>query len=300
MAVTLLQAVKEVDARLRKKDNIGALRLATGILQQVPDQAATWYLAGRAYWELGDRASAERAFRSAWRISPAVPTAGLAVARSALCRHDAAEAVTITDEVLAREPESYGAWLIKADALCDLAAPEPEVRAAYAACRRTARTAPQRSAADYNASLAWLRYGDWRDGWTWYDERWRTEEFVAEQAAVAPPPVGRRWRGGDLRGKHLLLWGEQGLGDVLMMLRFVPLVRVRYAPARVTVRAVAPLLPLLEANRDVLLVDDCVDEQAPLPRHDAQCPILSLPLVCEAFDPFGLPHLLLRPPARPE
>ena len=82
------------------------------------------------------------------------------------------------------------------------------------------------------------------------------------------------WLGAEeLSGKTILLHSEQGFGDTLQFLRYVPLVAAR--GARVVLEVQRPLKALAESLAGVEAV---VAEGDPLPGFDYQCPLLSLPL----------------------
>ena len=57
------------------------------------------------------------------------------------------------------------------------------------------------------------------DGWELYEAR---QEMEGDQSQCLPTDAPR-WDGAvDLAGKRILLWHEQGFGDLILMLRFVP------------------------------------------------------------------------------
>ena len=77
--------------------------------------------------------------------------------------------------------------------------------------------------AHLNRGIAWLKLGDWRRGWPEYEWRWKTESFRQRRAQLAHP----EWDGSPQVDRTILLYGEQGFGDTLHMIRYVPLVRQR-------------------------------------------------------------------------
>ncbi len=84
------------------------------------------------------------------------------------------------------------------------------------------------------------------------------------------------WRGEDIAGRSLLIWTEQGYGDSLMMLRYLPQTRQRGA-ARVAVYCEPELVRLIRALPGV---DEVIPKEQALPSggFDCHCPAMSLPL----------------------
>jgi len=111
--------------------------------------------------------------------------------------------------------------------------------------------------------------GDLRAGWPQCEYRWRIAGSVPTR--VLPAPV---WRGdAPLEGKTILLHAEQGLGDTLQFLRYVPLVAAR--GAEICLEVQPSLLPLLAGYPGTASV---LARGETLPPVDFHCPLLSLPL----------------------
>jgi hypothetical protein len=79
------------------------------------------------------------------------------------------------------------------------------------------------------------------------------------------------WDGSPLVGKRLLLYAEQGLGDTMQFIRYLPLNQGR--AAEVTTIVQRELLPLLTCSG----FQGLLPRGAPTPPCDAQCPLVSLP-----------------------
>jgi Tfp pilus assembly protein PilF len=115
-----------------------------------------------------------------------------------------------------------------------------------------------------------LTTGDFKRGWPLYEARWKTGQFAAQMLQSSSP----LWLGGDsLKGKTILLWAEQGFGDTIQFLRFVPLVTRLEASVTLLVQ---PTLKKLGATLKCPLT--ILEYGEKLPPHDFHCPLMSLPL----------------------
>ncbi len=123
-----------------------------------------------------------------------------------------------------------------------------------------------------NLALCQLLLGEYRSGFKNYEARWQSKLSTAIVRSFAEP----RWEGEDVKGKTVLLYAEQGLGDAIQFVRYAPLVARR--GARVIVECPAPLKRLFQGIREISTV---VVHGEPLPHFDCQIPFLSLPIVFE-------------------
>lgn len=98
-----------------------------------------------------------------------------------------------------------------------------DVAGAIAQCRAGVAAAPESGLMHAYLGATLLTHGDLRAGWPEYEWLWRPE-MGAEFARFASKP---RWNGERFDGRTLLLTNEQGLGDALQMLRFLPDVKAR-------------------------------------------------------------------------
>lgn len=125
---------------------------------------------------------------------------------------------------------------------------------------------PDHPDAVWNKGLAQLALGDFANGWRGYEARQRQKRFPARSF---PMP---RWTGEDLAGKRLLVWAEQGLGDALQCLRYLPMLSAR--GAAVTVECQDRLQPLVRWAETTATI--CKRGEAGT-AFDFHIPMMSLP-----------------------
>jgi len=193
---------------------------------------------------------------------------------------------------------------------------------AIASYREALRRKADYADAHLDLGLALLRSGDFTAGWEEYEWRWRTRRARVRRF------VQPEWDGSPLEGRTLLIHAEQGLGDTVQFLRYVPLVPdaaillevppaaaplVGQTPwsARVPPRALHPLAaraPAADggsaapaAGSRFAGVAGIVPAGAALPPFDRHIPLLSLPRLFQTTlrtIPRATPYLPAAYPAR--
>ena len=112
--------------------------------------------------------------------------------------------------------------------------------------------------------------GRWRMAWP---DRYRPVMGIDRRPKGTS---GSEWKGQDLAGQSVLLYGEQGLGDVIQYARYAPL--VAEGGARVVVACKPRLVGLLRRIRGI---DRVVPGDQPPPPTDWHCSLLDVPAVWE-------------------
>jgi tetratricopeptide (TPR) repeat protein len=140
---------------------------------------------------------------------------------------------------------------------------------AMACYERALALKPDYAEARYNRSLLLLLLGDFAQGWAEYEWRWRCKANPETGYLLRP-----RWSGEPLAGKTILIQTEQGFGDSLQFLRYLPAVAERGAKVLLAVPG-----PLHRLAKDLAGVKQAVSEGDPLPDFDFYCPLLSLPRI---------------------
>jgi tetratricopeptide (TPR) repeat protein len=154
---------------------------------------------------------------------------------------------------------------------------------------------PQFHEAQFALAVALLSEGQFTEGWRHYEARLAHPEHISRIRLFSKP----RWRGQSFIGKTLLLHAEQGLGDTIQMIRYLPLVVAR--GGSILLELQPELFRLIEANLGQLPVS-LVGRGQSLPPYDFNCPLMSLPLVFETGPksiPGTVPYLSARPIVAP-
>ncbi|HSA01583.1 MAG TPA: tetratricopeptide repeat-containing glycosyltransferase family protein, partial [Candidatus Paceibacterota bacterium] len=129
---------------------------------------------------------------------------------------------------------------------------------------------PDHACAHWNLSLVLLLLEDYEQGWKEYEWRLLLENYHGDLARMTRP----LWRGEAFQGRSLFVWCEQGHGDTLQFVRYLPL--VKGLGGRVILSCQPPLFRLMQTLRGV---DQLVANSDPVPEHDLQVPLLSLPRI---------------------
>jgi len=148
---------------------------------------------------------------------------------------------------------------------------------------------PDYADAHWNLGLVQLLLGQFEAGWQGYQWRFRKVDPIPEQHF--PQPL---WDGAPLKGRVILLHAEQGFGDTLQFVRYVPLLARSGAVVLVQCQsqAIAPVIATVTGVARVLVRGE------PLPQFDCHAPLMSLPYLCGTrLDtiPSAVPYLCADP-----
>lgn len=159
---------------------------------------------------------------------------------------------------------------------------------------------PELAGPRVNKGLVHLLRGEFAPGLELYENRLlEPSERVAKLLAILAARGISRWRGEMLRGKRLLVWIDEGAGDFLMHMRYLPLLAAKGGQA-IIVLSDPSLARVARTFPNVAQVATFVDE-LPLDAIDVHCPVVSLPY---AFGtradtiPAAVPYLVVPPALR--
>lgn len=147
---------------------------------------------------------------------------------------------------------------------------------AEVAYRQALTTSPNYPDARVGLAGLLLSIGKFAEGWRFYEAR--SDEGNAESNTIPPNVTFPQWRGEPLQGKSVVVWHEQGYGDMIQFGRYLSQLKALGA-ARITLAYPRELHRLFAA---LPYVDDVVDSAAALAElnHHFWTFPLSIPLYC--------------------
>lgn len=251
-------------------------------LTTLPDHGPARNNLGNLLMRRGALAEAEGCFREAIARHPGMAAAHFNLANLMRLQDAPESAIRAYRRALAAQPDHLPALINLAEAHRDLG----QLDKAEAALRHALALAPDHPEAHFNLSQILLLRGRFTEGWREYE--WRLKAGQAHRPPFAQP----RWCGENAAGRWLLIHAEQGLGDTIQMLRFLPQIRSR------GVRIILETPPALtRLCRQGNLADKVIALGDPLPPFDLHLPIMSLPSLLADHGPVAAPPYLAADPA---
>jgi tetratricopeptide (TPR) repeat protein len=257
----------------QKMDHVGPLRDAAlqGALLELKGNLST----ASAYCEyaaLLERVArhdeAQAAYRRAVELDAHSHTGWIGLGNLLLKTNRHAEALACYEAVLAFAPADFIALFNRGNAL-QKDCRHPEALASYAAA---AKQRPDFAELKMEQAHCHLAMGDWQSGWNLFESRWATRQLQGAGLRTSTP----QWRGEAMQQAVLLLWAEQGFGDTLQFLRYLPMAVER--TGQTLLRVPASLLALCKELEKALPTLTVLAQEEVMPPHDAHCPLMSLPL----------------------
>lgn len=236
-----------------------------------PDYAEAHYNLGIVLQNQERLPEAETAYREAVRINPGAVEAlnNLGNVLHALDRLP--EAAVTYRRALALRPELAEAHYNLGHVFKGLRRlPEAEASYRQAIALRDGYAEPT-----FALSILLISTGQFHEGWRLYESRYQMREFIHGKTAGLLPCA--RWRGESLAGKSLLVWQEDGLGDMLQFGRYISQLK-GLGVTRVAVVCMAALRRLFVTIDGVDAVLDHETGLAGAAGYDYWTSTMSLPL----------------------
>ncbi|MGK7946161.1 MAG: TIGR03032 family protein [Microcystaceae cyanobacterium] len=133
--------------------------------------------------------------------------------------------------------------------------------------RQAITIAPNFAQAHYNLGLTLLQLGEYQEGWTECEWRLQTSQFMAFN------PAQPRWQGEDISQKNLLIHTEQGIRDIIQLMRYLPLTAKKCQ--KLILVAPPHLIPLFKQVEGIAHIYTA--KELPLKSFDTYISLMSLP-----------------------
>lgn len=190
--------------------------------------------------QAGDIETAARLYREALAVDPRFLEAHVDLAGLLWRLGDFAGSLAHAQEAVAIAPDHPYAVRILGTALLNL----NRLDEAQVQLRRALALAPGLTLAEIDLAFTLLLAGELEEGWRWYHRRWQDTDRLRRPPFFDP---AREWDGREpLAGQNIAVYAEQGLGDVIQFIRYVPMLQ----RAGATVFGIVPpeLVTLLEQS----------------------------------------------------
>ncbi len=241
-----------------------AIKILSNLLQFLPEETSVWFNLGRAYDMAGLLDESEHGYRQALLGSPDSPAIWFALGEIRLKQKDYPDAELCLRKAHELKPESVEILLCLGNALSS----QNKTTEAFESCRKILAISPDCAEALYNMAFLQLRNGEYSSGFANFEARLAIAKFDVDSRSYRQP----RWDGSPLNGRSILVYGEQGMGDVIQFARYIPLIVER--GGKVVFEVDPPLLPLFERFQGIMKL---VPKSKTPPVTDVYIQTLSLP-----------------------
>jgi len=243
-----------------------ALNMALQAMELAPENAGAYCALASAYQSLGRIDDAVVNFCKAIEYDPAYMPALTNLAGIYARAGNFTEALTLDDRAIQAQPSNSALWgnrgHTKMRAL-DLIGAEADLK-------RALELDSDNALARWNLAYVQLLQCRYREAWPNFKARRYLAEWSDNRQNFGKP----HWNGEPLNGRTLLVYTEQGFGDTLHFVRFLP--RLKQFGGGVLLLTYEPLKRLLS---DSCCIDGLAIEGEPLPDFDLVVPLMELPVI---------------------
>lgn len=195
------------------------------------------------------------------------------------------EALACFNKAIEFQPDCEDALYNRAKLLCEI----NDINGALENCNQIILINPNHVDANFNKGLLKLKLGEYEEGWLLNEWRWQTGQCKNQRRAFSQP----LWLGNEPPRGRLLLHAEQGFGDTIQFIRYVPWVEEMGARVILEIpRTLVSLIGTLKAKFQMVVKGE------DLPKFDLHCPLMSLPLALKTTlttIPADIPYLFADP-----
>ena len=95
-----------------------------------------------------------------------------------------------------------------------------QIREALSTVRKVLKFETSHAETNHSIGITAIQVGNFEEGWKYFEYRWKSSQFNEIKWPIKDKPM---WKGE--RGKRVVLWKEQGIGDDIIFLSLVPEVK---------------------------------------------------------------------------
>lgn len=247
------------------KDYPRAAALFTPIVAREPDNIIAWYHRGQAHHQMGEYAAAAVDLSVATRLAPRDPRTWRRRAAACLMAGRDEEADGCASMAAALAPKDAEVRHLQGGVFWERGYTQLSVEG----FQRAVDLDPTRTESKVGLAMSLLRAGRWAEAWPLYEER----RHIPSTTFPLYPGIPF-WDGRDpLAGDAILVRCEQGYGDSLQFVRYIPMLQALGADVVLETR---PTLRRLFDHSFPHLHQ--IAEGEAIPRVDWQTSLMSLPL----------------------
>ena len=229
-----------------------------------PENPRALEVLSQAYIENGDNHAALMAGKHLLELEPDLLVAHQVVACAYFRLGQYEQSIRANEALLRSHPNNIGATEnlgVSLERMCRL-------DEAIAAFDRVMAAQPDRQSVKFNKSISLLLKGELKEGLNLYESRFNPEQDMVP-FYLGDEPI---WDGvSSIKGKHLLVHPEQGLGDTIMCCRFIQFLKDQGARLTFAVQpALASIMETLDSSAEHITVGD------DLKGIDLHVPLMSL------------------------
>ena len=197
-----------------------AVEIYKRVIQLKPDHAKAYNNLGTALKELGQTTEAIENYRQTIRLTPDFAEAYNNLGIALKDEERLEEALESYNQAIKIKPD-YATAYSNMGAALHLEGQYDEAIENY---EKAIQLTTKHAGARWNRSLLLLLKGRYTEGWKEYEYRRKTDSIKFAYPHTYEEP---RWDGANFTGKRLLVHYEQGLGDNLLFVRYLPMVKAR-------------------------------------------------------------------------
>jgi Flp pilus assembly protein TadD len=230
--------------------------------QYQPQSARIFSGLGCAYQKLEDHPRAAAAFEKAKRLEPQSAATDYNLGNTCYKLGQIQQAESLFRSAVEKDPRDSACWNNLGKCLKELNRLDESIEA----YNRALEIAPDYALARYGRAVSLLTAGRYPEGFRDYEWRWL---MVTPRQFRQP-----EWSGNAIPGQTLLLHAEQGFGDAIQMVRFIPAARERVG--RVILECRPELQTLFQYSK---CADTVIPYGVEIPPFDCRLSLISLPRV---------------------